>query len=81
MSGNQISVIIPSYNCGRYIGEAVDSFLAQIVRPSEIIVVDDGSTDNTLEVFQRFSDSVKVNLSAELWGCSCAKPRRRYSFR
>jgi glycosyltransferase involved in cell wall biosynthesis len=42
-----ISVIIPTYNCARYIGESLESILRQTTPPTEIVVVDDGSTDDT----------------------------------
>jgi len=49
-----ISVVIPAYNREAYIGEAVESVLAQDHRPIEIIVVDDGSDDATADVAARF---------------------------
>lgn len=53
-----ISVIIPAYNCGQYIAMAVSSALAQDYPNKEIIVVNDGSTDNTLEVLAHFGTSI-----------------------
>ena len=54
-----ISVVIPTYNNANFIGAAVESVLRQSVKPTEIIVVDDGSTDATNEVLKRYLDSVQ----------------------
>jgi glycosyltransferase involved in cell wall biosynthesis len=51
-----VSVVIPSYNHERYIGEAVESVLASTFQDFEIVVVDDGSTDRSLEVIRGFKD-------------------------
>ncbi len=53
-----VSAIIPVYNGERYLAEAIESAVGQTYRPVEVIVVDDGSTDGSAEVGQRFGDAV-----------------------
>jgi glycosyltransferase involved in cell wall biosynthesis len=54
---NKISVIIPTYNCAEFIEEAIHSVLKQTLLPYEIIVVDDGSTDQTAVIISGFNDA------------------------
>jgi glycosyltransferase involved in cell wall biosynthesis len=55
-----VSVVIASYNGARTIAETLDSVLAQDYRPLDIVVVDDGSTDDFLQALQPYRDSVRV---------------------
>ncbi|MBC7078199.1 MAG: glycosyltransferase, partial [Synergistales bacterium] len=56
MSEPFVSVLTPTYNHERFIGSCVESVLAQSYRNWEMVIVDDGSTDRTVEVIQRFTD-------------------------
>jgi len=54
-----ISAVIPAYNVGGYIERAIESVLGQRRRADEIIVVDDGSTDDTAAIVRGFGDAVR----------------------
>ncbi|MEA5538477.1 glycosyltransferase family 2 protein [Limnoraphis robusta Tam1] len=55
----RISVVIPAYNCDRYVAQAVESVLHQTYSSVEIIVIDDGSQDNTRQVLQPYSAQIR----------------------
>lgn len=55
----KVSVIIPTYNYGCFIGEAIKSILTQSFPVYEIVVVDDGSADETEEIVRKFGDKVR----------------------
>jgi len=55
-----ISVVIPSYNAARWLASSLDSILAQTLPAGEVIVVDDGSTDDTAAILATYRDRVHV---------------------
>jgi glycosyltransferase involved in cell wall biosynthesis len=67
-----VSAVIVNHNYGRYLGESIESVLAQTYRRIETIVVDDGSTDNSLEVLRAYSNRIAV-ISQSNKGPSAAR--------
>lgn len=59
-----VSIVTTLYNSERFIGEAIESALAQTYRDREIIVVDDGSTDGSAAVVKRFGEAVRYQHQA-----------------
>lgn len=70
----RVSVLIPSYNHAAYIGEAIESILGQTLGDFELIIVDDGSTDNSWELIDHYakSDSRIIAIQQENQGPSAA---------
>jgi len=83
--GPTVSVCIPAYNAGRFIGETIESVLAQSYRDFELIVVDDASTDHTVGIVRRYTDPRLRLLRNERnlglagnWNRAVAEARGRY---
>jgi glycosyltransferase involved in cell wall biosynthesis len=56
MSPGLVSIVLPVYNAEKYVGAAVDSILRQSYEKFELIIVDDGSTDDSLSVVSSYAD-------------------------
>jgi glycosyltransferase involved in cell wall biosynthesis len=54
-----VSILIPCYNAQRWVGQAIESALLQTWAEKEVIVVDDGSTDRSLDIIKSFGDRIK----------------------
>src|ERR1700722_365222 len=68
----RVTVLMPAYNAGKYIGEAIRSVLDQSFRDFELLIVNDGSTDNTKTVVSSFADNRIRVLEQSYKGISVA---------
>ncbi len=55
---NKVSVIIPNFNRAAIIGETIENMLSQTLPPHEVIIVDDGSTDDSIDVIRKYGNKV-----------------------
>src|SRR5271170_7896548 len=58
MANPLVSIIIPAYRQAQFLGQAIESALAQVYSPIEVIVINDGSDDDTETVARRFGDKI-----------------------
>ncbi|HWP40292.1 MAG TPA: glycosyltransferase family A protein, partial [Tepidisphaeraceae bacterium] len=70
MSRGLVSVIIPCFNCARFVGEAIRSALNQTYEPLEVIVVDDGSTDDSRQIIRSFGNRIRWEFQANHGACA-----------
>ncbi len=72
MSDALVSVVIPCFNYARFLAEAIDSCLAQTHRPLEVIVVNDGSTDDSESIALGYGERIRYHRQANA-GLSAAR--------
>lgn len=80
MSNNKalVSIVMPAYNCEKYVVEAINSILAQTYRNWELLVLDDGSKDDTLRIIEEFSQKdsrIKALPNGKNMGVSATRNR------
>jgi glycosyltransferase involved in cell wall biosynthesis len=58
----KVTVLMPAFNAAKYISEAIQSVLGQTFTDFELLIINDGSTDNTLEIIKKFTDKrIRIN--------------------
>lgn len=75
---DKVSIITPTYNCGEYIGETIESVLNQTYQEWEMIIVDDCSTDNTKEIVKEYCKQdmrIKYYVFEENFGAAVARTK------
>lgn len=73
-----VSIIMPTYNCGKFISESIDSVIGQTITEWELLIVDDCSTDNTAEIVKEYADkyaNIKYQCLEENSGPAVARTR------
>lgn len=75
---NSVSILIPCYNASQYVGAAVSSALEQTWRDLEVVVVDDGSSDRSLDILSAMKDPRLLIISQDNQG-QCAAANRAFS--
>ena len=72
-----VSIVMPAYNCERFIGQAVESVLSQTMKELELIVVIDSSEDRTEDVVKRYTEDIRVSYIVNEKNLGVAESRNR----
>lgn len=73
MEKNLISVIVPMYNAAQFIKKCINSILNQTYKNFELLIINDGSTDNSLEICNKFKDKRIKIIDQKNAGCEYAR--------
>ena len=73
MNKELISIIIPIYNASRFIKKCITSILNQTYKNFELLIINDGSTDNSLEICNKFNDKRIKIINQKNSGSECAR--------
>jgi len=68
LSISTVSLIIPCYNYGHFVAEAIESALLQTYPPDEILFIDDASSDNSVEVAKRYEPKIRIEVNSRNLG-------------
>lgn len=71
MNNEMVSVIIPIYNTQKYLKRCMDSVIEQTYQNIEIILIDDGSSDNSLEICKKYQENDKRVYIISGKNCGC----------
>ncbi|HTQ41039.1 MAG TPA: glycosyltransferase [Pirellulales bacterium] len=74
-----VSILIPCFNAEKYVGEAIESALAQTYPRIEVVVVDDGSTDGSLDVIRSFGRRIRCETGPKRGACAARNQALRLS--
>lgn len=79
-----VTVLMTTYNCGEYISQAIKSVLNQTYKDFELLIIDDGSTDNTEQIVKKFTDErirfIKSNHIGRISALNLGLKEARYDF-
>src|SRR5690349_20616322 len=64
-----VSILIPCFNASRFLAQALDSALAQTYGNVEVIVVDDGSTDDSVAILNAYASRIRYEVGPNRGGC------------
>src|ERR1700739_1761966 len=67
----KVSIVVVNHNYARFLQQAIDSALAQTYRNIEVVVVDDGSTDDSAEVIRSYGNRIIPIFKENAGQCSC----------
>jgi GT2 family glycosyltransferase len=59
---SDVTIVITCYNYGRFLEECVESVLSQVLKPKKIIIINDGSTDNTISVLKKYESNKTIQI-------------------